>query len=517
MSDLKTNNAIHRFLLEDIKPLETSAPEEQGIPSASVIHFLEEIKKNDLEVDSLQVVRNGKLCVNMIAKPYHENSFHRIYSAAKGIVATAILFAVQEERLSLDSKVIDLLPAVWIPEDLDERWTRLTVYHLLTMTTGHDRDTMFEMWKRDCWIRTFFEVKPAYEPGTYFLYDMGAQYVMNEIIHHLTGQTTGEYLEERLFRKIGVEYTNCFTSPEGLFFSSTMQLKPEGITRLAYFYLNKGKWNGEQLLREDLAVLAGAHHGPSSHVIKGRNQGNFAGYALHMWRNKAGGFRFDGGQGQFGLVLPEENMAVGMLCCTNDASKVLDIFFDTIFAESFNHPIEKDPYDSARLEKMISEYSLLPFKCLPHADIEGEISGKTYVLEENPWGQRNIAFFFRKDNVLIKTEDKTGAHEVLCGLNGAFPETDGGYILTDKRPEDIADIDHNFGYEENRTMYSGGFTGPDVFSFIMRSHSFLSDHRFECEFTGDFVEIRMSNNTVNPRGMYRNRAEAPEIILRGRR
>ena len=163
MSDLKTNNAIHRFLLEDIKPLETSAPEEQGIPSASVIHFLEEIKKNDLEVDSLQVVRNGKLCVNMIAKPYHENSFHRIYSAAKGIVATAILFAVQEERLSLDSKVIDLLPAVWIPEDLDERWTRLTVYHLLTMTTGHDRDTMFEMWKRDCWIRTFFEVKPAYD------------------------------------------------------------------------------------------------------------------------------------------------------------------------------------------------------------------------------------------------------------------------------------------------------------------------------------------------------------------
>ena len=134
---------IHRFEPDGIEQFEVSTPEDQGIPSQAIIDFFESIQKRDLEVDSIQIVRNGRLCLNAIAKPYHENSFHRIYSAAKGIVATAILFAVQEGRFELHSKVLPLLPQEWIPEDLDERWERLTVYHLLTMTDGHDRDTMF--------------------------------------------------------------------------------------------------------------------------------------------------------------------------------------------------------------------------------------------------------------------------------------------------------------------------------------------------------------------------------------
>ena len=508
---------IHRFEPDGIEPFEVSTPEDQGIPSQAIIDFFESIQKRDLEVDSIQIVRNGRLCLNAIAKPYHENSFHRIYSAAKGIVATAILFAVQEGRFELHSKVLPLLPQEWIPEDLDERWKQLTVYHLLTMTDGHDRDTMFQMWgKSDCWIRTFFEVKPVYEPGTYFLYDMGAQYVMNEIIAHETGQTTGEYLEERLFRKIGVAYTNCFTEPEGLFFSSTIQLRPDGLTRLAQFYLNKGSWNGEQLLREDLAVLAGKHHVPSSHFVNGKCEGNFAGYALHMWRNKGGGFRFDGGQGQFGLVLPDENMAVGILSCANNAGEILDIFFDTIFASCYCYPISEDPYASARLRKMIQEFTLGAVGLHPHAEIEQKISGVLYRFEQNPYGQEAVSFNFMKDRVLIRTVSSAGEKEVYCGLSGEFLENDCGYILTDKKPEEIADTDHNFGYDVNRTLYTGGFKNPNIFEFRMRSESFLSDHRYSCEFVGDMIEIRISNNTMNSRMKYRKREEAPDIILRGR-
>lgn len=509
---------MHVFELDAAEPLECSTLEEQGIPSRAVIDFFETIKKRDLEVDSIQIVRNGKLCLNAIAKPYHEKSFHRIYSAAKGIVAAAMLFAIQEGYFELHSKVIPLLPREWIPEDLDEKWERLTIYHLLTMTDGHDRDTMFQMWgKSGCWIRTFFEVKPVYEPGTYFLYDMGAQYVMNEIIAFQTGQTTGEYLEERLFRKIGVEYTNCFTEPEGHFFSSTMQLHPDGLTRLALFYLNKGKWNGEQLLREDLAVLAGQHHVPASHFVNGKNEGNFAGYALHMWRNKGGGFRLDGGQGQFGLVLPDENMAVGILSCANNASEILDIFFDTIFASCYCYPVQRDENDAARLRQLVEAFTLGPAGVLPHAPIEAEVSGKVYRLEPNPFGQETVSFIFEGDRVLIRTTGDFGEKEIRCGLSGEFLENDCGYILTDKKPEEITDVDHNLGYDENRTLYTGGFRTPDTFEFRMRSDSFLSDHRYACTFSGNHLEIRMSNNTVNPRNKYRTRGDAPDIVLKGQR
>ena len=509
---------IHVFELDTIEPLATSTLEEQGIPSRAVIDFFEAVHERDLEVDSIQIVRNGKLCLDAIAKPYHEKSYHRIYSAAKGIVAAAMLFAIQEGYFELHSKVIPLLPQEWIPEDLDEKWERLTVYHLLTMTDGHDRDTMFQMWgKSDCWIRTFFEYRPVYEPGTYFLYDMGAQYVMNEIIAYMTGQTTGEFLEERLFRKIGVEYTNSFTEPEGLFFSSTMQLHPDGLTRLALFYLNKGKWNGEQLLREDLAVLAGKHHVPSSHYINGKCEGNFAGYALHMWRNKGGGFRLDGGQGQFGLVFPEENMAVGILSCANNASEILDIFFDTIFASLYCYPIQQDANDEARLARMVQEFTLGPEKVLPHAELEQKINGAIYQLEPNAYGQETVSFTFADDRVFIRTTGDFGEKEVSCGLSGVFLENENGYILTNKKPEEIADIDHNLGYDESETLYTGGFRDPYTFEFRMRSDSFLSDHRYVCEFSDDYLEIRMSNNTVNPRNMYRRREDAPEIVLKGKK
>ena len=92
----------------------------------------------------------------------------------------------------------------------------------------------------DCWIKTFFEVKPAYEPGTYFCYDMGAQYVMNELIRLATGKDTGQYLNEKLFDKLGIEYQNQYTEPEGLFFSSTIQLKPDGLTKLSQFTFRAG-------------------------------------------------------------------------------------------------------------------------------------------------------------------------------------------------------------------------------------------------------------------------------------
>jgi hypothetical protein len=119
--------------------------------------------------------------------------------------------------------------------------------------------------------------------------------------------------------------------------------------------------------------------------------------------------------------------------------------------------------------------------------------------------------------VTIRTETEEGKKEITCGLENRFTETDAGYILSPKKPEEIEDIDHNFGYDEKRTMYSGGWRDPDTFEFVMRSDSFLSDHRFSCRFMGDLLEIRMSNNTVNSRSRYRDRRSAPDAVLRGHR
>ena len=95
-------------------PFPVGTPEEQGIPSAAIVHFFEQIRARDLELHSIQVVRNGHLCIHGVAAPYTVESLHRIFSAAKGVVATAILFAVQDGTISearIDESVLRILNA----------------------------------------------------------------------------------------------------------------------------------------------------------------------------------------------------------------------------------------------------------------------------------------------------------------------------------------------------------------------------------------------------------------------
>ncbi len=502
-------------------PFPVSTPEEQGIPSAAIVHFFEQIRARDLELHSIQVVRNGHLCIHGVAAPYTVDSLHRIFSAAKGVVATAILFAVQDGCFDLHDKVVPLLPPEWIPEDLDERWTRLTIYHLLTMTTGHDSDTLFKMWgKSDCWIKTFFENRPAYEPGTYFCYDMGAQYVMNELIARHTGKDTGQYLKEKLFDKLGIRYTNNYTEPEGLFFSSSIQFPMDALTKLSQFYLQTGKWNGEQLLREDLAITAGEHHGPSFHYdpagLTGQ-VGRWEGYALHLWRNAAGGFSFRGGQGQVGMILPAENMAVGIHCAANNYDELVDIFFNTILGESFKYPVTVEPAASAQARYLLDNLNLAPWNVSDRSSLAEKVSGVEYEMDPNPVGQKSLGFTFGEEEVQIHSVSEEGEKTVRCGLNGAWPRARLGYILTKANPDQVADLDRVFGYDTWETMCSGGWSNGNTFQFALRSDSLLCDYRAECQFLEEEIVVRLSYNTVMPRNKYKDRTKAPWVVLHGRR
>ena len=61
-----------------------STPEEQGIPSIAIVHFLEQIRARDLELHSLQVIRNGSLCINAVAAPYRWDSFTGSFQRRRG-------------------------------------------------------------------------------------------------------------------------------------------------------------------------------------------------------------------------------------------------------------------------------------------------------------------------------------------------------------------------------------------------------------------------------------------------
>ena len=117
---------MNDMILKDGR-MPTSTPEEQGIPSHAILWFLDQVEREHLDLHSLQIVRNGVLVADMVAAPFTRDSFHRIYSAAKGLVATAILFTIQDGLYQLDEVVLPHIPAQWLPDNLDPRWKKLTI------------------------------------------------------------------------------------------------------------------------------------------------------------------------------------------------------------------------------------------------------------------------------------------------------------------------------------------------------------------------------------------------------
>ena len=493
----------------------TSTPEEQGISSAYILNFLDQLEKENFELHSLQIIRNGKLIASTVAAPYTMDSFHRIFSAAKGVVATAMLLTIQEGYYSLDDLVVPHIPKEWLPEDLDEKWNRLTIYHLLTNNAGHDSDTLFKMWGlSDCWIKTFFENRPAYEPGTYFLYDMGVQYVMNELVRLATGLDVGQYLKTRIFEPLRIEYTNNYTEPEGLFFSSSIQFKPDALTKLALLYLQEGEWEGKQLIRKDLAIMAGQHHSPSSFKNRVTGQAGvdeFAGYCFHMRRNSIGGFRFSGGQGQNGIILPEHNMVISTMSSDNRHDLMLEMLFDYICKTAYMRPVSFDPIASEKLKKRLKNFNLAPKGVSDSSSTAEKVNGIRYKFDPNNMGQESISFEFAKDEVKIHTVSEKGERTHICGLRGEWKHSK-GYLLMKKRDDEIADLDRNFGYDVTDNVLSGGWSDLNTFKFYLRSDSLLCDYRFECTFDSDNLEVKLPPNATAPRGKSTER-----VVLRARK
>ena len=89
---------------------ETISPESLGIPSESLLAFIEKEKEHSIEMHSLQILRHQKRCLEAYWTPYNREAAHILFSFSKSLTSTAVGFAEQEGLLSLDEKLIDIFP-----------------------------------------------------------------------------------------------------------------------------------------------------------------------------------------------------------------------------------------------------------------------------------------------------------------------------------------------------------------------------------------------------------------------
>ena len=495
---MKKNSVMH---LENGR-MPVATPESVGVKSESIQAFFDAVKQENIPLHSIQIVRHGKLICDAVAKPYTHESFHRIFSAAKGVVATAVLLCIQDGLFGIDDPVLPLLPKEDLPEDLDPGWQKLTVYHLLTMTDGHMEDAFFKMYSGStCWTRTFFEVPLACEPGTQFCYDMGAQYIMNEIVAGATGKDLGTFMKERVWDKIGANVKWRYTEPEGHFFSSSIEMQPDGLTRMALLYLQEGEWDGEQIIDRELMEFAALPQGPSTIAytcgITEETLDDIAGYGLHMWRNTSGGYRFCGGQGQLGIIYPEYDMAVSTLAALDDCDRIDELFDRYVLHKCWARPQKVNEFAAKKLARTIRNFTMGVPDASDCSSTAAKVFGKTYAFAENKIGLKTVCFEFDEDRAVIRTTADNGEKTFAVGLRDEWAANK-GYIMSDHEDGWLPDLDRNHTYDTMDTLATGGWASKDCFEFVVRGNAINCEFRFFCTFDGNDLEVNARTTEHKP-------------------
>ena len=186
-----------------------ASPESLGISSEGILRFLDRMEEKNIELHSFMVVRHGKCAAKGWWKPYAPTLPHPLYSFGKTLTATAIGFARQEKILSLEERLVDLFPEL-LPKEPSENLQKVTLWHLLTMSCGHE--TEIDMESPD-WIREFLQHPFLHEPGTFYKYNTAGTNMLAAVLKRKTGCDVTEFLKPRLLEPLGITSLTCSKCP----------------------------------------------------------------------------------------------------------------------------------------------------------------------------------------------------------------------------------------------------------------------------------------------------------------
>jgi CubicO group peptidase (beta-lactamase class C family) len=355
--------------------LPRSSPEAQGVSSAAVLSFVESADRDIDSLHSFLLVRHGHVVAEGWWTPYSAESRHSLYSLSKSFTSTAVGLAVAEGKLSVDDEVLKFFPED-APSNPSGNLRAMRVSDLLRMSTGHQTEPPRS--DDQPWTRAFLAHPVPFKPGTHFVYNTSATYMLSAIVQKVTGQTVLDYLQPRLFGPLGIEGPTWETSPQGITTGGYgLSVRTEDIARFGQLYLQKGRWQGRQLVPESWIEAATARQTSNG---SSPNSDWDQGYGYQFWRCRHGVYRGDGAFGQYCIVLPQHDAVIAITSGVRDMQAVLNLIWDKLLPAMKSSPLAADDATRANLERRLKSLSLRPPE---GAASPAKFSGKRYVFPPN--------------------------------------------------------------------------------------------------------------------------------------
>ena len=501
--------------------LPRSTPEAEGVSSRGILDFLEAATKSKHEFHSFMLIRHGKVVSENWWTPYRNDLKHTMYSTSKSFTATAIGFAVAEKTLSVSDKVVSFFPDD-LPEKISPNLADLEIRDLLSMSVGHEKENANFIATSDNWVKEFLKTPIVHTPGTKFLYNTPATYMLSAIVQKVTGQKVIDYLQPRLFEPLGIQNIDWEVDPKGINTGGYgLRLKTEDMAKFGLLFLQKGKWNGKQIIpaawieeASSMKIMQDLPKGLTTRDSSDWHQG----YAYQMWRCRNNGYRADGANGQFIIILPEKDAVIAITAEAPDMQNEINLVWKYILPALKDSKLPKNAKALTELNAK-SKSLATPISVKNKASLWKEkISGKTYGVYSSTRALKAVKFEFEGDNLNVSLATDSVNHTLKFG-NGTWLENTttkfGPYLVARARGNRI-------GQSPFKTANSYTWIDDKTLELTLKYIESPHTETIVCAFDGDYVTLDFQNifnknatRTIIKAVISPEIPNAPKLIVRG--
>jgi hypothetical protein len=476
--------------------LPRSTPEAEGVSSQGILDFLDAVASSTHEFHSIMILRHGSVIAEGWWAPYRSDLKHTLYSTSKSFTAAAIGFAVSENLLSVTDKVVSFFPE-YLPDSVSPFLADMTVKDLLTMTAGQDPDPSFTTAVKDSnWVEAFLHIPVLNDPGTKFLYNSLATYMLSAIVQQVTGQKLIDYLSPRLFGPLGIKGMDWEVDPRGINTGGWgLRLKTEDMAKFGQLYLQQGKWNNKEILPASWvkeATTAWIDQAPDAPESKKDSSDWMQGYCYQMWRCRNNAYRGDGAYGQYIIVMPDQDAVVAITSETSDMQDQINLVWEHLLPAMKQDKLPADATLESELKERLSSLALpLPDKGSP-SSLESLISGRTFIMEPNDRGLENLRISFMEGMCHVALGSEGESHNLTLG-HGKWMEGE----TTRRGPNLVRQARGHFnGLPPVRVAGSFGWKDENTLEMVLRYIESPHTEKFVCRFDKDKIQINIGYSQV---------------------
>lgn len=398
-----------------------TTPEAVGISAAAVSAFVAAVEEKSPGLHSFMLLRHGQVAAEAWWPPYNPALPHTLFSLSKSFTSTAVGLAVSEGLLSVEDPVLKFFPEE-APPRVSRNLAAMTVHHLLSMNTGHHEDASQATFKRmdHLMAKRFLRIPVKHKPGSWFVYNTAATYMLSAIVQRLTGMPIVEYLQPRLFDPLGIEPPYWQSDPLGVNMGGYgLNLKTEDIARFGQMLLQQGRWGDRQLVPAEWVKTASSYHSDNS--IHGGNPEWTQGYGYQFWLCRHGAYRGDGAFGQYCLVMPEQDAVLAITSGIGDMQPPLDAVWDHLLPAMADAPLKADAAANRALGAQLAGLKIASQQGDDTAPVAAQITGRRYKMDSNKAGIQSLRVALDASRGTLTVRDRRGTHNLEFAM-GAWAE-----------------------------------------------------------------------------------------------